>query len=210
MAENGIGIPVDFEFAVENYEMPSDGSAAGPARCGRCWYAGRGIPVDFTVAAELFKKASDSNDADGANSFGCCLEWGESIDEDIECAVLHYRKAASQSHPHVLFYSARFLEYGKRIGQDLIRAVKHSRLSADLRDTDAQNSCGICLERGLTFNRIRPSRPTIISNPYSKAILTAQIISVSVWNMAGELRRTFDSRLNITNLHPTAAIPKAV
>jgi TPR repeat protein len=80
--------------------MPSDGSAAESACCGWCSYAGKGIPVDFTVAAEFFKKVSGSNDADGANSFGCCLEQGEGIDEDIERAVLYYRKAASQSHPH--------------------------------------------------------------------------------------------------------------
>jgi TPR repeat protein len=51
---------------------------------------GRGIPVDFTVAAECFKKAADSNDADGINGFGRCLECGDGIDPDIHRAVFYY------------------------------------------------------------------------------------------------------------------------
>jgi TPR repeat protein len=86
MAEHGIGIPVDFVAPMQNYEMSSDGSAPGSACCGWCLYAG--------------KKASDSNDANGANNFGCCLKQREGVDEDIERAVLYYRKVASQSHPH--------------------------------------------------------------------------------------------------------------
>jgi hypothetical protein len=79
--------------------------------CKSCSSAGTGVPVDFTVAP-------------GENSFGCCLERGQGVDTDIGRAVLYYRKAASQSHPHALYNFGRCLEYGKEIGQNLIRAMK--------------------------------------------------------------------------------------
>jgi TPR repeat protein len=41
------------------------------------------------------------------------------------------------------------LEYGKGIDQDFVRAAKYYRLSAELNNAAAQNSFGICLERGI-------------------------------------------------------------
>jgi hypothetical protein len=159
-------------------------------------------------AAKFFKKYPDSNDADEANSFGYCLELGEDVDANIECGVLHYRKAVSQSHPQGLYNFARCLEYGKRIGHDFIRAAKHYCLAAELNDMDAQNNFGVCIERGLEFNRISCLRCTIISDRHSKAILTAQIILVSVSSTVKELSKTFDLRLNIIDLPSFAAILK--
>jgi TPR repeat protein len=79
MAENGIGNFVELSIAARNYELSSDGSVADSARYGWCSYAGKGVPVNFTVTAGFFKKASDVNDANGANSFGCCLERGRRL-----------------------------------------------------------------------------------------------------------------------------------
>jgi TPR repeat protein len=63
---------------------------------GWCLQIGLGIPVDFTVADDFFKKAADSNDADGLNSFECCLEGGQDVDVNIELAV-RYRKRSGKS-----------------------------------------------------------------------------------------------------------------
>jgi TPR repeat protein len=108
---------------------------------------GLGIPVDFTVAAEFFKKAADSGDADGLNSFGCCLEQGQGVDADIDLEVRFYRKAASLFHPDGLDNFGRCLEHGKGIDQDLLHASTCYRLSAELTNGAAQNSFGIFLER---------------------------------------------------------------
>jgi TPR repeat protein len=89
MAENGIrAFPsINFDTAVRYYERCSDLFPAASACFGRCLETGLGIPVDFTVAAEFFKKAADSDDANGMNSFGCCLERGQGVDPDIDWAV---------------------------------------------------------------------------------------------------------------------------
>jgi TPR repeat protein len=41
------------------------------------------------------------------------------------------------------------LNMGKGIGQDFIRATKYYHLAAEFNNADAQNSFGICLERGI-------------------------------------------------------------
>jgi TPR repeat protein len=46
-----------------------------------------GVPINFTVAAEFLKKAADLDDGYCANSFGCCLECDEGVDEDMPLAV---------------------------------------------------------------------------------------------------------------------------
>jgi TPR repeat protein len=44
--------------------------------------------VDAVKQGEAFRlKAANSNNADGANSLGCCLEKGEGIEKDIDQAV---------------------------------------------------------------------------------------------------------------------------
>jgi hypothetical protein len=87
------------------------------------------------------------------NSFGCCLEQGQGVDQDIDLAVSYYRKAASQFHPDGMYNFARCLEYGKGIDQDVFRAVKYYRLSAELNNAAAQNSFGIHLERGIGVHK---------------------------------------------------------
>jgi hypothetical protein len=84
--------------------------------------------------AEFFKRASDSNDADGPNNFGI---------------VLRGAMALMKTSNARLYNVARCLEYGKGIDQDSISAAKYDHLSAELSDADAQNSFGICLERGI-------------------------------------------------------------
>jgi hypothetical protein len=56
MAEHGIGIHVEITAAVGNYNVSSDGSAAGSARYGRCSYVGKGISVNFTVAGSSSRR----------------------------------------------------------------------------------------------------------------------------------------------------------
>jgi TPR repeat protein len=89
MAETAIGpfSSIDLKTAVRYYERCCDRFPAGAVCLGRCLQMRRGIPVDFTVAAECFKQAADSNNADGVNCFGCCLERGDGVDPDIVRAV---------------------------------------------------------------------------------------------------------------------------
>jgi TPR repeat protein len=48
---------------------------------------------------KFFKKSADSNNPGGMNSFGCCLERGQGVDQDIDQAISYDRRAAEQSHP---------------------------------------------------------------------------------------------------------------
>jgi TPR repeat protein len=62
------------------------------------------IAVLFTwvVAAELFDKAAVFGDADSANSFSCCLERDEGVDQTIELAVEFYHKGHSLASVRVV------------------------------------------------------------------------------------------------------------
>jgi TPR repeat protein len=139
MAENGIGSCVDLTAAVRSYKLSSNLSAAGSARAGWCWRAGKGFPIDFTVAAEFFKKAADLNNGWGANSFGCCLECGKGVDKDMELAIRYYRKEVSQSDRDGTHNFARCLEYGKGIGHDFLCAAKYYCRSAERKNAVAEN-----------------------------------------------------------------------
>jgi TPR repeat protein len=103
----------------------------------------------LTAAAAFFKKAADFDDPDDINSFGCCLERGQSVDKDIDWAVRYYRRAASLSHPEGMYNFGRCLEYGKGIDEDLLRAAKYYHLFAEQQNAATKNSLGICLERGI-------------------------------------------------------------
>jgi hypothetical protein len=107
------------------------------------------------------------NDMDGANNFGCCLERGEGVDEDIERAVFYYREAATQSHRDGLYNFARCLDYGKGLHEEVGCAAKCYRLSAELNDASAQNSFGIFLERGIGM----PSNLALAAHYYELAAL---------------------------------------
>jgi TPR repeat protein len=148
MSENAIGRfhSIDLDTVVRYYELCSDRSPAGTAYSGWRLQTGGAISIDFTVAADCFKKAADSNDADGRDGFGCCLERAEDIDPDIHHAVFYYRRAAWLSQSDGLYNYERCLEDGKRIGQD---AIKYYRLSAEKENAAAENSFGFCLERGI-------------------------------------------------------------
>jgi TPR repeat protein len=97
MAENAIEqFPsVDLETAVLYCEHCCDRSPALAACLDWCFQTPRDTPRDFTAAAECFKKAADSDEADGINCFGCCLERGHGVDRDICRAVSHSGQAAS-------------------------------------------------------------------------------------------------------------------
>jgi TPR repeat protein len=163
---------------------------------------GRGIPVDFTVAAECFKRAAGSDDADGVNCFGCCLERGHRVDPDPDRAVAQYRRAASLAHPDALYNFGRCLEYGKGIARNLDRAAKYYRLSADQGNTAAQNSFGICVERGIGAHK-----QALAAQP-SRAMRMGQTISDSASSTAAAFSKTSKWRPIITNLRPIAAIAK--
>jgi hypothetical protein len=110
--QNGEGVSIDhenpntldhsrmccFAVAVQNREISSDGSTAGAVYYGWCLYARKVVPVDFTVAAEFFKSLPIRTMRTGQMTSVVVLSGG--VDEDIECAVVNYRKAVAQSHPH--------------------------------------------------------------------------------------------------------------
>jgi TPR repeat protein len=165
MAENDIVTGVDLAAIVGAGESASDQPPAVLAVCGRCCQTGRGVPVDFTVAAEFFQRAALSGDADSENSFGGCLERGDSGEKVIETAVRYYCRAASQSHPGGLYNFGRCLEHGKGIPRDFVRAAKYYRLAAKLNHPMAENSFGVCLERGIGV----PSNPVLATRYYNRS-----------------------------------------
>jgi TPR repeat protein len=93
-------------------------------------------------------KAAAFGDSDGDNSFGCCLEQGEVVDQSIELTVHLCREAASQLHPSGLYNFGRYFECGLGIERDSVRAAKYYHKAAELGKLCAQNSFAICLKRG--------------------------------------------------------------
>jgi TPR repeat protein len=94
MTENGIGTAADVAAAAPYDKLLANHSRAGAFHFGRCCQSGRGIPVDVAVSAQFFRKATESGNADGGNSFGCCLELGEGINSNIELAVKYCSQPA--------------------------------------------------------------------------------------------------------------------
>jgi TPR repeat protein len=137
MAENGIGIPVDFAFTVRNYELSSDCSATGSICCGWCLDAGKGIPIDVMVAAEFFKKASDSNDTAVAKPSAVVLSGAKALMKTSNAWFCIVEKPRLNSSAQGYMNFARCLEYGKGIDHDFISAAKFYPLSAELNDADA-------------------------------------------------------------------------
>jgi hypothetical protein len=81
---------------------------------------------------KFFKKGVDPDDDDWATGFGCCLEQGKSVRDDIKQVVLSDRKTVSQIWQKDL--------------SNVSRAVKYYHLAADLTSASAQSSFGISLE----------------------------------------------------------------
>jgi TPR repeat protein len=149
MTKNGINTHSDLPTSARYYELSVGHSIVGTVHFAQSCRSGLGIPIDFTIAAEFFQRAADSGNAEGENSFGCCLERGEGINQNIELAVQYYCKAASHNHPSGLYNFGRCLEYGRGIERDFARAAKYYRMAAEFGNPSAENSFGVCLERGI-------------------------------------------------------------
>jgi hypothetical protein len=69
--------------------------------------------------------------ADGANHFGLCLEFGKGIDRDLARAVQYYQRAANSGHAEAQYHFGFCLECGLGVGIDLSEALRYYKLSAD-------------------------------------------------------------------------------
>jgi hypothetical protein len=211
MAENRIGIPVDFAIAVQNYELSSDDSATGPALPAVvcvCPPAKEFLLISCLLQSSSRRLSIQAMLMRQITSI-VVLSWAKALISTSNAGFYIIERQCLGLIRKDYITLCAVLNMAKRIGHGFIRAAKHYCLAAELNDGDAEKSFRICVERELEFNRILCLRRTIMNDRHSKAILTAQIILISVSSTVEELSRTFDLQLNIIDRPSFVSILKA-
>jgi hypothetical protein len=94
------------------------------------------------------ESAADHGDADGANLFGLCLEFGKGVEVDLHRAAPYYQKAADKGHAEAQYDFGFCLEHGLGVDRNLTEAGKYYRLSADQAHIDGLRSYARFLHYG--------------------------------------------------------------
>jgi len=106
---NAIGVTKDEEEAVRWFRLAADGGNA-QAQSSLAGYYSRGsggLKRDYAEAAKLYKKSADQNHAAGMAGYAWHLETGAGVAQDLNAALIQYRKAAALGNDYARQQLAR-------------------------------------------------------------------------------------------------------
>jgi hypothetical protein len=102
-----------------------------------------GVPFDILL------KRAEEGDAEAQNELGDCYYFGEKIEEDIDQAVIWYKKAAEQGHADAEYSLGWCYEYGEGVEKDEKKAFDCYVRSSGKGCVTAQFRIGSCYENGV-------------------------------------------------------------
>jgi TPR repeat protein len=139
--ENGNGVAVDLEKAIELYTLAANqGNADAQYNLALCYNNGEGVDMNLEKAIEFYILAANQGDACAQNSLGFCYENGQGVDVNLEKAIEFYTLAANQGDAYAQYNLACCYESGRGVDVNLEKAIELYTLAANQDDVDAQNS----------------------------------------------------------------------
>ena len=108
MYELGIGVELDLDKAIYNYETSAYlGLASGQYAYGRMLYHGTGVQKDMVKAFELFLKSAEQGYGYAQQQVGNMYWYGEGVDEDKKLAEQWLRLANNNTvYESLTYYSS--------------------------------------------------------------------------------------------------------
>jgi TPR repeat protein len=168
-------IEIDHVEAVRWWTKAAEqGSAEAQHNLAIAYYNGKGVPEDMERAYYWMKTATEQGCKEAKNNFeqlcdetwiknllaaqagdakaqsrlGSCYKHGMGVPEDINKALMWWRKAAEQGEAVAQYELGVCYDDEIGVEQDYEEAVKWYRLAAEQGDVDAQDRLGYCYDEG--------------------------------------------------------------
>ena len=104
--------------------------------------------ISFAKDISELKRAAEQGDASAQFNLGCCYDFGEGVEKNLQEAVKWYRKSAEQGDAEAQFNLGCCYKRGEGVEKNWHEAVKWYRKSAEQGYASAQFNLGCCYDRG--------------------------------------------------------------
>jgi TPR repeat protein len=102
---------------------------------------------------QFYERAASEGDADGANNYGRCLEYGKGVDINPIQAANYYKIASDLGHSDGSNNYGMCFERGFGVNRDPEQAANLYRTAASMNHPDGSNNYGHCLEHGIAIKQ---------------------------------------------------------
>jgi len=105
--------------------------------------------ISRDAEGEVLRLAAEQGDADAQHRLGQAYQTGNSLEQDVETAIMWYRLAAEQGHAPAQNDMGNAYANGMGVAEDYGEAVRWFRLAAEVGYPVAQTNLGLAYSKGV-------------------------------------------------------------
>lgn len=154
MYQQGIGIEVDYERAMQLYALSAQqGMVQAQFNLGLMYDRGEGTAQDYREAYYWYQQAAEEGSADGQYALGTMNFYGQGRPQNYPEAIRWYQESARQGHRDSQFNLGVMHMNGLGTDRNPVVALTWFTMAADGGSADAQYNAGLMYASGMGTER---------------------------------------------------------